>query len=45
MKLKKIQQRQILSDGMEYDYIKNGHSQKRSRFLVAFQSTDMLPSK
>ena len=43
--IKKIQQRQILSDGMEYDYIKNGHSQKRSRFLVAFQSTDMLPSK
>ena len=43
--IKKIQQRQILSDGMEYDYMKNGHSQKRSRFLVAFQSTDMLPSK
>lgn len=31
--IKKIQQRQILSDGMEYDYMKNGHSQKRSRRL------------
>ena len=28
--IKKIQQRQILSDGMEYDYMKNGHSQKEA---------------
>ena len=28
--IKKIQQRQILSDGLEYDYMKNGHSQKEA---------------
>lgn len=28
--IKKIQQRQILSDGMEYDYMKNGHSHKEA---------------
>ena len=28
--IKKIQQRQILSDGMEYDYMKNGHSRKEA---------------
>lgn len=28
--IKKIQQRQILSDGMEYDYMKNGHSKKEA---------------
>lgn len=28
--IKKIQQRQILSDGMEYDYMKNGYSQKEA---------------
>lgn len=28
--IKKIQQRQILSDGMEYNYMKNGHSHKEA---------------
>lgn len=28
--IKKIQQRQILSDGMEYDYMKNGNSRKEA---------------
>ena len=28
--IKKIQQRQILSDGMEYDYMKNGYSRKEA---------------
>ena len=28
--IKKIQQKQILADGMEYDYMKNGHSRKEA---------------